>query len=126
MEESLNVFGQPLEACSLTPLTGFYRDGCCATGPQDTGRHVICAIMTEEFLQFSLGRGNDLITPQPAYRFPGLQAGDRWCLCALRWREALEAKVAPPVILESTHAAALRYVSMDDLLAHAYRATGKD
>jgi uncharacterized protein len=121
MEDSLNVFGQPLIPCSLDPLTGFYRDGCCATGPDDTGRHVVCAIMTAEFLTFSRARGNDLSTPRPEYRFPGLQPGDRWCLCALRWKEALEADAVPKVVLESTHEAALRYVTMDDLLKHAHR-----
>lgn len=121
MEDSLNVFGLPLTPCSLNPLTGFYRDGCCATGPDDTGRHIICAIMTTEFLVFSRSRGNDLSTPRPEYRFPGLQPGDRWCLCALRWKEALEADAAPLVVLESTHEAALRYVTMEDLLKHAYR-----
>jgi uncharacterized protein (DUF2237 family) len=126
MEHSENVFGQELEPCSFKPLTGFYRDGCCATGPQDTGRHVVCAIVTEEFLQYSREQGNDLITPRPEFRFPGLRAGDRWCLCALRWREALAAGVAPPVVLESTHAAALRYVRMEDLLAHAHRESSKE
>jgi uncharacterized protein len=120
MEESLNIFGQPLSPCSMDPLTGFYRDGCCATGPDDTGRHVVCAIMTNEFLEFSRSRGNDLMTPRPEYRFPGLQAGDRWCLCALRWKEAFEAGVAPQVVLESTHEASLRYVAMAELLQHAY------
>ncbi len=121
MEPSLNVFGEPLEPCSLKPLTGFYRDGCCETGPEDTGRHVVCAIMTAEFLAFSKWKGNDLSTPRPEYRFPGLQAGDRWCLCALRWKEALDAGMAPKVVLESTHEAVLRYVDMKDLLAHAFR-----
>ncbi len=120
-ERPLNVFGEPLRPCSLEPLTGFYRDGCCTTGPEDNGRHVVCAIMTAEFLTFTYERGNDLITPRPMYRFPGLRPGDRWCLCALRWKEALEAGVAPPVVLESTNEAALRYVTMEDLLAHAYR-----
>ncbi len=122
---ALNVFGEPLAPCSLQPLTGFYRDGCCTTGPDDTGRHVVCAIMTTEFLVFSFERGNDLLTPRPQYRFPGLKPGDRWCLCALRWKEALEAGVAPPVVLESTNEAALRYVRMEDLLAHAYREAKK-
>lgn len=121
MEASLNIFGEALVPCSLDPLTGFYRDGCCATGPDDTGRHVVCAIMTEAFLDFSRRQGNDLITPRPEYRFPGLTPGDRWCLCALRWKEALEAGAAPQVVLESTHEAALRYVTMEDLLRHAYR-----
>ena len=109
-----------MSPCSLEPLTGFYRDGCCATGPDDTGRHVVCAIVTAAFLSFSRERGNDLITPRAEYRFPGLNPGDRWCLCALRWKEALEAGVAPLVVLESTHEAALRYVTMEDLLQHAY------
>jgi uncharacterized protein (DUF2237 family) len=117
----LNVFGEPLKPCSLEPLTGFYRDGCCSTGPDDTGRHVVCAVMTTEFLVFTYERGNDLVTPRPEYRFPGLKAGDRWCLCALRWKEALEAGLAPPVVLESTNEAALRYVSLQDLIAHAHR-----
>ena len=123
MESSLNVFGQPLGPCSLDPLTGFYRDGCCATGPGDAGRHVVCAIVTAAFLSFSRERGNDLITPRAEYRFPGLNPGDRWCLCALRWKEALEAGVAPQVVLESTHEAALRYVTMADLLQHAHIST---
>ena len=116
---SLNVLGEPLEVCSLDPVTGFFRDGCCETGPTDHGRHVVCAIMTQEFLDFTRARGNDLSTPRPAFRFPGLQPGDRWCLCALRWREAQEAGKAPPVVLESTHQAALEYVTWDILAAAA-------
>ena len=118
---SLNVFGELLQACSLAPLTGFYRDGCCATGTDDTGRHVVCAIMTADFLAFSQSRGNDLSTPRPEYNFPGLQPDDRWCLCVLRWKEALEAGVAPLVILESTNEAALRYVDIQDLISHAFK-----
>ncbi len=118
-EPARNVLGQPLVACSLAPLTGFFRDGCCSTGPSDAGRHVVCAVMTEDFLNFSKARGNDLSTPRPEYRFPGLRPGDRWCLCALRWKEAFEASKAPKVILEATHEAALRYVTLDDLLRHA-------
>ena len=118
---SLNVFGAPLQACSLTPLTGFYRDGCCTTGTDDTGRHVVCAIMTADFLAFSQSRGNDLSTPRPEYNFPGLQPDDRWCLCVLRWKEALEAGVAPLVVLESTNEAALRYVDIQDLISHAFK-----
>ncbi len=118
-EPARNVLGQPLVACSLAPLTGFFRDGCCSTGPSDAGRHVVCAVMTEDFLNFSKARGNDLSTPRPEYRFPGLRPGDRWCLCALRWKEAFEAGKAPKVILEATHEAALRYVTLDDLLRHA-------
>lgn len=120
-EKSLNVFGEPLAPCSTQPLTGFYRDGCCSTGPDDSGRHVVCAVMTMEFLIFTYERGNDLLTPRPQYRFPGLRPGDRWCLCALRWKEALEVGLAPPVVLESTNEAALHYVRMEDLIAHAYR-----
>jgi hypothetical protein len=117
-----NVLGGPLASCCVDPVTGFYRTGRCETGPQDLGRHVVCAQMTAEFLSFSRARGNDLTTPQPAHRFPGLRPGDRWCLCASRWREALEAGVAPPVILEATHAAALAFVDLDDMKRHA--ATG--
>ncbi len=114
-----NVLGSRLERCSTDPLTGFYRDGCCHTGPQDSGRHVVCAEMTEEFLAFTRSRGNDLSTPRPQWQFPGLKPGDRWCLCALRWREALEAGLAPPVHLEATHTKALEYVSLEELQAHA-------
>lgn len=110
----------PLRACSYDPLTGYFRDGCCHTGPHDVGRHVVCAKVTAEFLAFSLQRGNDLVTPRPQWRFAGLKPGDRWCLCALRWKEALEAGVAPPVILEATHEAALQVVSLADLQAHAW------
>ena len=120
-----NVFGTPLQSCCTDPMTGFYRDGRCVTGPQDHGKHVVCAKVTEEFLQFSKGRGNDLITPLPAYNFPGLKPGDRWCLCASRWKEAYEAEAAPPVHLEATHEAALRYVTMDALLKHAIREESK-
>lgn len=113
-----NVLGTELQTCSTNPLTGYYRNGCCHTGPQDSGRHVICAQMTEEFLHFTASKGNDLMTPQPHYQFPGLKVGDRWCLCALRWREAYEAGVAPPVILAATHAQVLQYVTIDMLHAH--------
>ena len=113
-----NVLGGPLQACGRDPLTGFYRDGCCETGPDDVGTHVVCAVMTAEFLAFTQRRGNDLSTPRPNYRFPGLAPGDRWCLCVSRWREALAAGLAPPVVLEATHAKALDVVSLDDLRAH--------
>ncbi|MCS6810667.1 MAG: DUF2237 domain-containing protein, partial [Tepidimonas sp.] len=109
---------------SYDPLTGYFRDGCCHTGPHDLGRHVVCAKVTEAFLAFSLQRGNDLITPRPEWRFAGLKPGDRWCLCALRWKEALQAGVAPPVILEATHEAALQVVSLADLQAHAWHPAG--
>ena len=114
-----NILGQALQPCSIDPLTGFYRDGDCRTGPDDAGVHVICARMTQEFLDFSKSRGNDLITPRPEFMFPGLNDGDQWCLCATRWQEALEAGVAPPVILDSTHISALEFVNMRDLEAHA-------
>lgn len=117
--QTLNVLGQPMVACSLDPLTGFFRDGCCETGPMDAGSHVVCAQVTDAFLQFSLSRGNDLITPRPEYGFAGLQEGDRWCLCASRWAEALAAGCAPPVVLASTNQAALRFVTLQDLHAHA-------
>lgn len=102
-EPELNVHGEPLKPCSLNPLTGFFRNGHCMTGPEDVGRHTVCAEMTAEFLAFSKSRGNDLSTPIPEYAFPGLQPGDRWCLVALRWIEALEAGMAPKVVLEATH-----------------------
>ena len=115
-DEALNVLGEPLESCSeVEPVTGYYRDGSCATGPEDVGRHLVCARMTAEFLAFSLGQGNDLITPHPEFDFPGLKPGDRWCLCAARWREALEAGCAPKVLLRATHQRALEYVSLEDL-----------
>ena len=114
-KDALNVLGTPLTPCSYDPLTEFFRDGCCNTDEQDQGRHVICAKMTQAFLDFSLEQGNDLSTPRVEYRFKGLKAGDRWCLCALRWREAFEAGVAPAVILESTHKRALEFVSLDQL-----------
>ena len=111
-----NVLGTPLIGCCTDPMTGFYRDGVCNTGPMDSGRHVVCAVMTEEFLTFTKSRGNDLSTPRPEYQFPGLKAGDGWCLCALRWKEAWEAGVAPPVKLEATHEKALEYVDFSALL----------
>jgi uncharacterized protein (DUF2237 family) len=117
--EDTNVLGGRLEPCSVEPRTGFYRDGCCNTGPEDLGLHVVCARMTAKFLAFSKAQGNDLSTPQPDFGFPGLKPGDRWCLCAGRWREALEAGVAPPVVLSATHEEALAVVSLDDLKRHA-------
>jgi hypothetical protein len=119
MPEDTNVLGGRLEPCSVEPRTGFYRDGCCNTGPDDLGLHVVCARMTAEFLDFSKAQGNDLSTPQPDVGFPGLKAGDRWCLCAARWREALDAGVAPPVVLTATHEEALAVVALDDLKRHA-------
>jgi uncharacterized protein len=117
---SLNVLATPLVPCSYDPLTGFFRDGCCQTDAHDHGSHVICARVTQEFLVYSLQRGNDLMTPQPEFRFTGLQAGDRWCLCANRWAEAAAAGVAPPVVLECTHQKALEFVSLQVLQDHAY------
>lgn len=116
-----NVLGTPLQACSFDPLTGYFRDGCCHTREDDSGSHVVCARVTQEFLDFSRARGNDLVTPAPAYRFAGLKAGDRWCLCALRWKEAWEAGVAPPVVLEATHHRALDFVPLEALTAHAWK-----
>lgn len=115
----LNVLGEPLAACCTAPLTGFYRDGYCRTGFQDVGRHTVCAQVTAAFLEFSRARGNDLSTPRPEFEFPGLSPGDRWCLCVLRWKEALDAGLAPPVLLAATHENALQFVRLDDLRRHA-------
>ncbi|MGZ6670792.1 MAG: DUF2237 family protein [Solirubrobacteraceae bacterium] len=114
-----NVVGGDLLACSSEPMTGFYRDGCCATGPEDAGSHTVCAVMTAEFLEFSRRAGNDLSTPRPEWGFPGLSADDRWCLCASRWQEAQDAGCAPSIVLGATHERALEVVAIDDLLAHA-------
>jgi hypothetical protein len=116
---ALNVLGEPLTSCSERPLTGFFRDGCCNTAPEDVGLHAVCTRVTAEFLEFSKARGNDLSTPLPEFGFPGLRPGDQWCLCAARWREALEAGAAPQVVLQATHAAALRVVKLADLKAYA-------
>jgi uncharacterized protein (DUF2237 family) len=110
-----NVLGTPLVACSYAPLTGYLRDGCCQTLPDDTGLHLVCARVTQAFLDFSVAQGNDLVTPRPEYRFRGLKPGDRWCLCASRWLQAYEAGVAPPVALESTHERALDIIPLDAL-----------
>lgn len=117
--ERANVLGTALQPCGQDPQTGFYRTGYCTTGPEDQGSHVVCAEMTEAFLSFTKAQGNDLSTPRPAYNFPGLAPGDRWCLCAARWKEAYEAGCAPPVVLDATHASALKVVSEDALQAHA-------
>jgi uncharacterized protein (DUF2237 family) len=114
-----NVLGGTLAACSVAPLTGFYRDGCCNTGPEDHGLHVVCVQMTAEFLTFAREQGNDLITPAPAYGFPGLKPGDRWCVCAATWRQALEAGVASPVVLAATHEETLAIIPLDALKKHA-------
>jgi uncharacterized protein (DUF2237 family) len=118
-----NVLGSELEACSFDPLTGYFRDGCCNTDETDLGSHLVCVCVTEAFLTFSRSRGNDLVTPRPEYRFAGLKAGQRWCLCANRWRDALEAGCAPPVILASTHIKALEFVTMAQLEQHRYQGT---
>lgn len=119
MARARNVLNGPLQTCGTDPMTGFYRNGCCDTGGEDVGIHVVCAEVTAEFLAFSASRGNDLATPAPHFGFPGVRPGDRWCLCAARWQEALEAGVAPPVVLEATHMSALEFVSLEDLKAHA-------
>ncbi len=119
MSDDKNVLGQKLQLCSVDPITGYLRTGTCETGPQDSGSHVVCAQVTDRFLEFTKSRGNDLSSPIPGSSFPGLKPGDRWCLCALRWKEALVAGVAPPVIMEATHEAVLRHVSLEDLKHHA-------
>ena len=124
-QNALNVLGAVLVPCSYDPLTGYYRDGCCNTDDHDRGSHVVCAKVTQEFLDFSLARGNDLVTPRPEHRFVGLQAGDRWCLCAMRWKEALEAGVAPPVVLKCTHERALLFVTLAQLQSHAIQSSDK-
>jgi len=115
-----NVLGQALLPCSLDPLTGYYRTGCCENHGDDVGMHVVCCRVTEEFLRFSAEQGNDLSTPTPQYGFPGLRPGDQWCVCAARWADALAAGMACPVVLESTHVSALEFVDLDDLHAHAF------
>ena len=115
MPQEKNVFGEELETCSMSPMTGFYRDGCCRTGSQDLGMHVVCTEVTEEFLEFSKLQGNDLTTPNPEYDFQGLKPGDRWCVCALRWKEAMDKGYAPPVVLASTHESVLEVISLEDL-----------
>ena len=117
--QARNVLGGPLAPCSKDPLTGFYRTGCCDSGPDDQGRHVVCIVASAEFLEFSRQVGNDLSTPIPEYGFPGIEPGDRWCLCAARWVEALEADMAPTVVLEATHESALELISLEDLEAYA-------
>jgi uncharacterized protein (DUF2237 family) len=118
-QPSRNVLGERLESCSFDPVTGFFRNGCCDTSAEDLGSHTVCVVMTTEFLAFSKARGNDLSTPVPQFGFAGLKAGDRWCLCAPRWQEALEAGHAPRVALRATHEGALRYCTLADLKRHA-------
>lgn len=117
--EIQNVLGTELQPCGVDPITGFYRDGFCRTGAEDVGLHVVCARMTQEFLEFSRSRGNDLISPAPQFGFAGLRPGDRWCLCAARWLEALQAGCAPPVVLAATHVSALEFIDLASLRAHA-------
>lgn len=119
--DAKNVLGTHLENCSTDPMTGFFRDGCCRTGADDLGLHLVCAEMTQEFLEFSRSRGNDLIRAVPTFQFPGLKAGDRWCLCVQRWKEAFEAGVAPRIVLESTHISTLEFVDLSDLEDHAIK-----
>ncbi|MFF0340626.1 DUF2237 family protein [Kribbella sp. NPDC004875] len=119
MDSDLNVLGEPLEECGTDPVTGFYRDGCCSSGPEDLGSHTICAVMTAEFLAHQASAGNDLITPRPEYNFPGLEPGDRWCVVAARWLQAYHDGAAAPVVLASTHSRALETVPLTVLQAHA-------
>lgn len=119
MDDEKNVLGKPLQICCDQPKTGFFRTGSCETGPQDLGSHVVCAQVTEDFLAYTKAQGNDLSTPSPMGGFPGLKPGDKWCLCASRWKEAMDAGVAPPVILSASHESALNYVALDDLKTHA-------
>jgi len=125
MSTAKNVLGTPLQTCSIAPMTGFYRNGCCDTGGEDMGIHTVCTQVTAKFLAFSKSRGNDLSTPIPHYGFPGLKPGERWCLCAQRWKEALEAGMAPPVVLEATHMATLEFVDLEDLQRHAVKSSLK-
>jgi uncharacterized protein (DUF2237 family) len=117
--EPVNVLGEKLEICGTDPETGFYRDGCCNTGPDDLGAHVVCAVVTDDFLEYSSAQGNDLSTPRPEFGFPGLKEGDSWCLCASRWQEAFEADSAPRVKLRATHRSALKYSTLEDLKRHS-------
>ena len=116
-----NVLGTALVPCSFDPLTGYFRDGCCQTDASDLGSHLVCARVTAAFLAFSTAQGNDLVTPRPTHRFAGLKPGDRWCLCARRWVQALEAGVAPPVVLESTHSSVLKFVTLEQLEKHRFQ-----
>ncbi len=120
-EQSKNVFGEALIACSTQPMTGFYRNGCCNTGPTDAGTHTVCAIMTQEFLEYSRAQGNDLITPRPEWGFPGLKAGDKWCLCVSRWKHAYDAGVAPQIIPEASHEKTLQHISLEEFVKFAYK-----
>ena len=121
-----NIFGDPLINCSTDPLTGFFRNGCCDTDESDLGLHTVCVVVTREFLEFSKLAGNDLSTPIPQWGFPGIKAGDRWCLCALRWKEALENNIAPKVVLEATNEATLKVIRMKTLIQYAYKTNSDD
>ena len=116
---SKNIFGEALIPCGTAPMTGYFRDGCCTTSPEDLGVHTVCAVMTREFLKFSREKGNDLSTPRPEFGFPGLNPGDRWCLCASRWMEAYHAGWAPPIIPEATHEETLKFISLQELVKYA-------
>ena len=118
-QEQLNIFGEPIEECSCSPMTGFFRTGCCETSDLDKGSHTVCTVLTADFLQYSFNKGNDLITPVDEFKFPGLVAGNKWCLCAPRWQEALEAGYAPRVLLTATHIKALDYINLEDLKKYA-------
>jgi len=118
-QEQLNIFREPIEECSCSPMTGFFRTGCCETSGLDKGSHTVCTVLTADFLQYSFNKGNDLITPVEEFKFPGLVAGNKWCLCAPRWQEALEAGYAPRVILTATHIKALDYINLEDLKKYA-------
>ena len=119
MDDSINIFGEPLKECSNSPMTGFFRNGCCDTSNEDFGSHTVCILATKKFLDFSASVGNDLSTPMPAAGFTGLNPGDQWCLCAPRWQEALEANSAPKVVLTSTHIGALNHINIEDLKKYA-------
>lgn len=119
MPDDLNVLGSPLDPCGMDPVTGFFRDGCCSTGPEDVGSHTVCAVVTAEFLEHQKGVGNDLSTPRPEYRFPGLKPGDRWCVVAVRWLQAYQDGAAAPIVLASTHARALDVIELEVLKRHA-------
>lgn len=123
IDTALNVLNEPLVPCSYDPLTGYFRDGCCETDETDSGTHIVCARVSQAFLDFSVAQGNDLVTPRPEWRFQGLKAGDRWCLCVTRWVQAYQAGVAPDVVLASTHSKALEYVELSVLKMHAYKST---
>lgn len=123
ISSALNVLNEPLVPCSYDPLTGYFRDGCCETDETDGGTHIVCARVSQAFLDFSVAQGNDLVTPRPQWRFPGLKAGDRWCLCVTRWVQAYQAGAAPDVVLASTHNKALEYVELSVLKLHAYKPT---